>query len=271
MASVANLPAHKITPNDLIAVQVYDLAQLTRTVRVGPDGMIDLPMLQDSIEARGLLPRELEAVIAKALVDDGIMVKPIVTVTILEYDNRVVSMNGAVHNPTTVPIVGTTRLLDVLAKAARLTPDAGPELLITRPGDAVTTRINLKDLLSGDDASLNIELQGNEQIRIPEARKIYVIGDVKKPDVIPIRENSEYTVMKVLAVVEGTTAFHSSTAWIYRLPTRAKRAGRDPGATQEDPRQEVSPMQRCFPTIFSTSPTGRARELPSKRRKRCQV
>jgi polysaccharide export outer membrane protein len=222
MASVANLPAHKITPNDLIGVSVYDLAQLTRTVRVGPDGMIDLPMIENSIHAQGLLPRELEGVIATALKDEKIMVNPIVTVTILEYDNRVVSVVGAVHKPLTLQITGTTRLLDALAKAEWLTPEAGPDLLLSRPGDSVPMRINLKELLSGSDSTLNVELSGNEQIRIPEARKIYVIGDVKKPAAVPIRENAEFTVLKVLAVVEVTTTFSSPTIWIYRMPEGKK-------------------------------------------------
>ncbi len=221
-ASVANLPAHQIRPNDLIAVSVYDLAPLNRTVRVGPDGMIDLPMLPGSLRAEGLLPKELASSVGEALKKENIMVRPIVTVTILEYDNRVVSVVGAVHKPLTLPITGTTHLLDALAKAEWLTPEAGPELLLSKPGDATPTRINLKALLGGDDMSLNVELLGNEQIRIPEARKIYVVGDVKKPAAVLVRENAAFTVLKVLALVEGVTTFHSRIAWIYRIPDGAK-------------------------------------------------
>ncbi len=52
----ANLPAQRIGPNDLIAVSVYDSPELTRTVRVGADGLIRLPMLKQRIQAEGLLP-----------------------------------------------------------------------------------------------------------------------------------------------------------------------------------------------------------------------
>ena len=36
----ANLPAQKIGPRDLIVLQVYDSPELSRTVRIGADGMI---------------------------------------------------------------------------------------------------------------------------------------------------------------------------------------------------------------------------------------
>src|SRR5674476_748457 len=81
----ANLPALRIGPNDLIAVAVYDSPELTRTVRVGPDGVIRLPMLQQRIKADKLLPAELEEAIAAALSAEQLLVDPVVTVTIAEY------------------------------------------------------------------------------------------------------------------------------------------------------------------------------------------
>src|ERR1035438_8835074 len=57
----ANLPAQPIGANDLIAVSVYDAPELTRTVRVGADGLIRLPMLKQRVKAQGLMPGELES------------------------------------------------------------------------------------------------------------------------------------------------------------------------------------------------------------------
>ena len=37
-----NLPAQKIGPRDLVAIQVYDSPELTRTVRISADGMLRL-------------------------------------------------------------------------------------------------------------------------------------------------------------------------------------------------------------------------------------
>src|SRR5580698_479304 len=63
----ANLPAQRIGASDLIAVSVYDAPELTRTVRVGADGFVRMPMLSERIKAAGLMPAELEAAIVKAL------------------------------------------------------------------------------------------------------------------------------------------------------------------------------------------------------------
>ena len=41
--TTANLPAQKIGPRDLIAIQVYDSPELTRTVRIGADGLSACP------------------------------------------------------------------------------------------------------------------------------------------------------------------------------------------------------------------------------------
>lgn len=228
LAGVANLPAQKIQGNDLIAVSVYDEPAFTRTVRVGADGNIRLPMLPTPIPAIGLLPAELEIAIAEALQKNEILVKPVVTVTMLEYNStRTVSVMGAVRKPLTFQVIGTVKLLDALAKAEGLSDEAGPAVLVTRAGDDQSQRIKLQDLLAGADPKLNVVLQGGEDIRIPEARKIYVVGNVKKPGAVPVRDGSENTVLKVLAIVEGVAPYAAKQAYIYR------------SAGEGQPRQEI--------------------------------
>src|SRR5512138_1122832 len=84
----ANLPAQRIGCNDLLAVSVYDAPELTRTIRVGADGMIRLPMLKQRLRADGSLPVDLEVSIAEALRAEHLFVDPVVTVTIAEYHSR---------------------------------------------------------------------------------------------------------------------------------------------------------------------------------------
>src|ERR1039457_6203280 len=95
----ANLPAQPIGANDLIAVSVYDAPELTRTVRVGADGFIRLPMLKQRIKAQNLMPGALESAIGKALQDEQIIVDPFVTVTVSEYMSHPISVAGAVKQP----------------------------------------------------------------------------------------------------------------------------------------------------------------------------
>jgi polysaccharide export outer membrane protein len=223
LASVANLPSHKIAPSDLLALSVYDAPELTRTIRVSPDGTIQLPLLKSPVRAEGLFPNQLEAAVAEALKADQVLLRPLVTVTIMEYNNRNVSVMGAVHKPLTFEVIGATRLMDALARAEGITQDAGPELLLARVGEASVTRINVRQLMSGADQSLNFLLEGGEEIRIPDARKIYVVGNVKKPGAVPIRDGSESSVLKLLAAVEGLAPYAQSTAWIYRVDQESTR------------------------------------------------
>ena len=221
--SYANLPAQRIGPNDLMAVSVYDVPELTRTVRVGADGLMRLPMLKQRIKAEGLMPSELEAAIATALSGEGLIVDPFVTVNIAEYNSRPISVAGAVKLPITFQASGPVTLLEAITRAGGLAPEAGAEILVSRAQtgqDGTVTplvqRILVKGLFDAADPALNISLVGGEQIRVPEAGRVYVIGNVKKPGAFAVQDGVESTVLKMLALSEGLMPFASKDAYIYR-------------------------------------------------------
>jgi polysaccharide export outer membrane protein len=218
VAGVANLPAQRIATDDLLAISVYNEPELTRTVRVSADGSIRIPMLPNPLYAAGLLPPEVERAAAEALEKGHVLVHPVVTVTILEYSSaRTISVMGAVRHPLVFQAVGKVTLLDALARAEGVNSDAGPEVLVTHPdGAGAADRINLKKLLDGQEAALNIPLSGGEDVRVPEARKIYVVGNVKRPGAFPVRDGSENTVLKLLAMAEGVAPYARKEAFIYR-------------------------------------------------------
>lgn len=236
-AAGGNLPAQKIGPDDLIAVSVYDAPELTRTVRVSPEGNIRLPMLQNEIPAAGLLPRELESAIVKALRAGQILVDPVVAVTVAEYRSRPISVAGAVKRPVTFQAFGNVTLLDAITRAEGLAPEAGPEILLTRSedGKSVTRHISVKELIEGGDSGLNPRLSGGEEIRVPEAGRVYVAGSVKHPGAFPVKDSSGTTVLKVLALAEGLAPFASKEAYVYR---------RRPGAQAKD--EVPIPLERII-------------------------
>src|SRR5262245_34777378 len=80
-----NLPGQLIGTDDLVSVSVYDRPELTRTVRVRTDGKIELPLLSAPIVAAGLMPDDLGKVIAARLADEEILVRPVVSVAVVEY------------------------------------------------------------------------------------------------------------------------------------------------------------------------------------------
>jgi polysaccharide export outer membrane protein len=194
--SGANLPAQRIGANDLVAVTVYGTPELTRTVRVGSDGALRLPMLRAAVEARGKMPEALEQSIADALRREQILVDPVVTVTIVEYHSRPISVAGAVRRPTTFQAIGAVSLLDAITRAEGLSQDSGSEILVTRsqPGPEGTAvslvqRIPVKGLIDNADPELNIALYGGEEIRVPEAGRVFVVGNVKKPGAYAVQDS----------------------------------------------------------------------------------
>ena len=223
-AESANLPVEKIGRDDLVGISVYDSAELTRTVRVGTDGNIRLPMLHRPVTAAGLFPNELEVAITTALKEENVLVDPIVTVSVVEYRSRPISVVGAVKKPLTFQATGTVTLLDAIANAEGLTEFAGMEILVSRvtPGTDGTPvrlvqRIPIQGLINEADPALNLVLQGGEEIRVPDAGKIFVLGKVKKPGAYLITGANDSTVMKALALSEGLDSFSSHTAYIYRI------------------------------------------------------
>ena len=200
-----NLPSQRLGVDDLVAVSVYDAPELTRTVRVETDGSIHLPLLKEGIAATGIYPRDLETSVSKALKDEQILVDPIVKVTVVEYHSRPIAVMGAVKKPLTFQAVGVVTLLDALANAEGLTNEAGTEVLLTR--DGATERIAVKRLIRDADPVVNYVLHGGEEIRVPEASKIFVVGNVKKPGAFPVRDGTEESVLKMIALAEGLTPF----------------------------------------------------------------
>ena len=218
-----NLPAQKIRPNDLVGVSVYGEPDLTRTVRVGADGTIRLPMLKEKIKADGLMPEELEQAIVAALQAQEILVDPFVTVTVAEYHSLPISVAGAVKTPITFqPLEKKTTLLEAITRAGGLSPDAGSEILVTAPlssaSDAppLVRRIQVRSLIDAADPAANPILEGGEEIRVPELGKIYVVGNVKMPGAFPVQDGSDTTILQMLALAEGLMPYATKEAFIYR-------------------------------------------------------
>jgi polysaccharide export outer membrane protein len=214
----AILPSQKIGPGDLLSVSVADCPEMTRNFRVSSDGQLSLPLLQEKIRAAGKEPDELETEVSEALVRDQIMVRPVVSVSVVEYRSVPVSVLGAVKKPITFQAVGYTTLLDALTKADGLSPEAGSEILISRPtiSDTLVQRIPVKGLIEDADASLNVRLYGGEEVRVPPAGRVYVLGNVKKSGSFPVTDNNDTTVLKVIALSEGLMPFYNHQAFIYR-------------------------------------------------------
>jgi polysaccharide export outer membrane protein len=249
-AASSDLPIQRIGNDDLLGVSVYDSPELTRTVRVDSSGEIRLPMIHQHIKAAGLFPMDLEKAIASVLTEENVLVDPIVTVNVVEYRSRPISVVGAVRTPVTFQATGSVRLLDAISQAGGLTENAGPEIIVSQNSGessgndpAVVQRIPVRKLIDAVDPSLNLALHGGEEVRVPEAGKFYVLGNVHKSGAFSLTDGSESTVLKALALSEGLEHFTGHTAYIYRSNAATN------GGRQEIAIELKKIMQRKAPDV----------------------
>ena len=245
--SYSNLPTQPVGPDDLLALSVYDSPELTRTVRVDAAGGIRLPMLKDPVVVKGMVPAQVETAVASALTKGNVLVDPVVTVTIVEYQSRPVNVVGAVKNPLVFQATRPIPLLDAIARAGGMREDAGSDIVVSRQaienGKPVRTTqsIPVRKLIDNADPTLNVLLHGGEEVLIPEALKIYIVGNVRKPGAYPVRSDEETTILQLLALSEGLTPYSAKVAYVYR---------RTPGGAKiEVPVELAKIMKRKAPDV----------------------
>lgn len=222
-----NLGDEPVAAGDLVYISVTGSPELSRSYRVSADGSLSLPLLHQTISVDGMVPAAISRAVSAELIREQILVSPIISAAVLEYRSRRVSVVGAVKSPTLVQAVGEFKLLDAIARAQGFAADAGPEVVVSRPtstpGARETLQIPIKDLLAGKNSDLNISLHGGEEIRVPEAPKLFIVGNVKMPGSYPLNEMGGSSVLKALAVSQGTLSFTSKEAYVYRLENGSDR------------------------------------------------
>lgn len=115
---------YRIGPLDVLNVEVFQLPDLTREVRVSAAGEISLPLI-GRLPAGDKTPAELETAIATRL-QEGFLEKPQVTVFVKEYMSHRVTVEGAVSAPGVYSLTGRTSLLQMIATAHGLQDLANP-------------------------------------------------------------------------------------------------------------------------------------------------
>jgi polysaccharide biosynthesis/export protein len=216
----ANMGNEPVGVGDLLYASVAGSPELSRSYRVDDSGSIAVPLMNEKIHVEGLTAEKISEVIASDLRSEHLLVAPIVSVAVLDYRSRQVTVMGAVRVPGVFQAIGHFTVMDAIAKAQGLNPDAGPLVVITRPangsGQPQVIKTLYTDLVSGSNSAANIEVHGGDQIDVPEAPKVYVVGNVKMPGSYPLNDSGGITVLKALAMSQGQQSFSTKDAYIYR-------------------------------------------------------
>jgi polysaccharide export outer membrane protein len=197
------LSDYVIGPGDLLQIDIFELEELSKTVRVTGEGVITYPML-GAVEVSGLTKRALETRLAR-LLSERYVRDPQVTVFIEEMQSGKVSVLGAVQQPGGFGLIGAKTILDVLSQAGGVSRDAGTRAFLIRASNPEPVAIDLKRLLEEADLKLNLAVAPGDVVYVPKARfnKVYVYGQVEKPGVFDVEEGERVTVLQAVSMAGG--------------------------------------------------------------------
>jgi polysaccharide export outer membrane protein len=203
-----------IGPQDVLAIQVFDQADLGGKYTVEADGTFSFPLI-GRVTAGGLTLRKFETELRKKLAD-GYFRNPQVTVAVEQYRSQRIFVMGEVRAPGPVPLTGGMTLIEALARAGSTLPSASGEVAIVRapaqgakgpmlpdPDKAADiVRASIRDL-EGGSMKQNVELHDGDTIFVPRAESAYIFGQVKTPGAYAIQKDT--TVLQALSLAGGVT------------------------------------------------------------------
>src|SRR5438270_7400662 len=128
------VPPHDyiIGSGDLLAVQVFDVQELSREVRVSQTGTIGIPLVPVRLHVAGLTEIQVQNKIAEVLESNGLVAHPDVSVTVKDRKTKRITIVGAVARSMVYQADRQVTLVEVLAEAGGITNDASDSVIITR-------------------------------------------------------------------------------------------------------------------------------------------
>jgi protein involved in polysaccharide export with SLBB domain len=155
LSSALTAPPHDyvIGPGDVLSVEVFEVPELSRQVRVGQTGSIALPLVPVRLQMAGLTELQAAQKIAEVLEANGLISHPQVIVSVKERKSNPITVVGAVSHPMVYEADGPTTLLQVLATAGGIASDAGDKVIITRPEPVLFQQTSSPESRSTEPAS----------------------------------------------------------------------------------------------------------------------
>jgi polysaccharide export outer membrane protein len=200
--SATPMPA-PIAPGDFLDVSEVHTPEFHSVVRVSPSGTVTLPMVHE-VQVGGMTEQSAAHAIEAALIAQGMLLHPMVSVLVTSYAGQDVSVLGEVVHPGVYPYTLHHRLLDLISAASGLAPNAGRLVNIFHRDDAKTPHPVVLDP-SGTDTEIdhNPELAPGDTVQVSRAGLVYVVGDVLRPGGFPVDPAQGLTVVQALSLAWG--------------------------------------------------------------------
>ena len=134
LSAATTTPVHDyvIGRGDLVSLEVFDIPELSRDVRVSQSGTIGIPLVPVRLYVVGLNEMQVQKKVAEVLEANGLVSHPQVMVSVKEKRSKPITVVGAVGHPIVYQADHAVSLIQVLAEAGGISADAGDVVIITR-------------------------------------------------------------------------------------------------------------------------------------------
>jgi polysaccharide biosynthesis/export protein len=194
-----------IAPGDLLHIHVADTPEMEADARVTDRGAVPVVGIGD-VTVAGLTPGDAATAVRDKLIERHYLNHPQVSINVVEFATQQVSVIGEVKTSGAYSIATPRPILDVLALAGGLTPEANRHILIERTGDQ---QHPLDYYVSNDGAQAidrQVMVDPGDTIVVSRAGIVYILGDVNRPGGYVMSNNeSQLTLLQGLALAGGVT------------------------------------------------------------------
>jgi protein involved in polysaccharide export with SLBB domain len=221
-ATARNVPhEYIIGSGDMLSIDVFDVKELSRDVRVSQTGTIGIPLVPVRLHVAGLTETQVEQKIAEVLEANGLVSHAEVSVTVRERKSKPITIVGAVGHPLVYQADRQVTLLEVLAEAGGLSADAGDEVIVTRPVPQMSFDDSEPPAIGPADAapanSLPIKPEAKPAAPAAAPSPLTHSGSVADPPELPAPNASSQKSINGASAPSGSPATDNITVNLYQL------------------------------------------------------
>jgi polysaccharide export outer membrane protein len=163
MSASARLMPHDyvIGNGDLLALEVFDVKELSRDVRVSQTGSIGIPLVPVRLHVAGLTEVQAEQKISEVLESNGLVSHAEVSLSVKERKSKPITVVGAVARTMVYQADRPVSLLEVLAEAGGVANDAGDTVIVNRPAQDLTSDPSEPPAIGPEDPAAPMASKGS--------------------------------------------------------------------------------------------------------------
>lgn len=171
---------------DMVEIAVLGRDDFRSRVQIQVDGTIQLPFIGD-IPAVNRTVLQLRNEIRAALIAGQYFNEPAVSVTVVSYASRYVTVLGEVATPGIVAIDRAYRLSEIMARVGGLRANAADLITLARNSGEVL-KLDMVAVATGDVAQ-DVIVNPGDRIFVAQAPQFYIYGEVNGPGAYKLERN----------------------------------------------------------------------------------